>query len=140
MINVIAMAALGFALAGCATQYGSVGFAGGHTNKAGPGKLQKVEFHGNGFITSDTVQQFALYRCAELAQQSGKPHFMIYESLYTAALDRPAKLPRVGTLGNKPSASAFMLLLDQPRYGSQATQSVLTELDSVVHPKPATTK
>ena len=140
MRNVIAMVALGFALSGCATQYGSAGFTGGHIDKAGPGKLQKVEFHGNGFITSDTVQQYALYRCAELARQSGKPHFVIYESLYTAAIDRPTRLPRVGTLGNKPSASAFMLLLDQPRYGSQATQSVLTELDVVVHPKPVTTK
>jgi len=124
-------------LGGCATQYQSSGFTGGHAESKAPGKLQKVNFYGNGFIASDTVQKFALYRCAELAHAGGKPHFLIYDSLMAAALDRPADLPRVGAVGNKPSAFAFMLLLDAPRAGSKQTQTVLDELDPVVHPPKA---
>jgi hypothetical protein len=132
MRSVFVIAALGLALSGCATQYGSSGFTGGHTDRAGPGKLQKVDFDGNGFITSDLVQKYALYRCAELAKQKGKPHFVIYESLFAAALDRPSAMPRVGTLGNKPSATAFMLLLDEPRSGSKQVQAVIDEIEPVI--------
>lgn len=132
MRNISAIAAMGCALAGCATQYGGMGFTGGHAEQAGPGKLQKVDFHGNGFIAADTVQKYALYRCAELAKQKGKQHFVIYESLHTAAADRPASLPRVGSLGNKPSASAFMLLMDAPRTGSKQTQAVLDEIEPLI--------
>lgn len=138
MKYIIAIIAMGCALTGCATRYGGVGLTGGHVDQAGPGKLQKVDFHGNGFIASETVQKYALYRCAELAKQNGKPHFMIFESLHAAATDRPAQLPRVGALGNKPSASAFMLTLDQPRNGSLQTQAVLDELDALVKAAPAT--
>jgi hypothetical protein len=132
MKRIFVVAALGAALSGCATQYGGSGITGGHTDRAGPGKLQKVDFHGNGFITADLVQKYALYRCAELARQKGKQHFVIYESLFAAALDRPATLPRVGTLGNKPSATAFMLLLDESRTGSKQVQAVIDEIDPVI--------
>ena len=128
----------GIALSGCATQYQSTGLTGGHHESAAPGKLQKVNFSGNGFIAADTVQKYALYRCAEVAQKSRKPHFVIYDSLVAAALDRPASMPRVGSVGNKPMAYAFMLVLDAPRSGSKETQAVLDELHPVVHPpKPA---
>lgn len=132
MKKVLVIAALGVALGGCATQYGSSGLTGGHTDRAGPGRLQKIDFHGNGYIKADLVQTYALYRCAELAKQQGKPHFVIYESLMAAALDRPSNLPRVGTLGNKPSATAFMLLLDAPRSGSKETKAVIEEIDPVI--------
>lgn len=121
------------ALTGCATQYQSSGLTGGHREETGPGKMQKVNFHGNGFIASDTVQKFALYRCAELAKAQNKPHFLIYDSLLAAAAEEPARLPRVGSVGNKPSASAFMLVLDSPRKGSLDTQAVLVELDPLVN-------
>ncbi|WOB10505.1 CC0125/CC1285 family lipoprotein [Piscinibacter gummiphilus] len=132
MKKVFVIAMLSWALGGCATQYGSSGFTGGHTDRAGPGKLQKVDFNGNGYITSELVQKYALYRCAELAKQKGKQHFIIYDSLFAAALDRPSALPRVGTLGNKPSATAFMLLLDEPRSGSKQAQAVIDEIDPVI--------
>lgn len=128
------------AMTGCATQYQSSGWTGGHQESAAPGKLAKVNFDGNGYIAADTVQKYALYRCAELARSQGKPHFVIYDSLLSAAFDRPSSLPRVGTVGNKPSAFAFMLVLDQPRAGSKETQSVLDQLDSVVHPPKEKTK
>lgn len=128
----------GIALSGCATQYQSSGLTGGHYETAAPGKLQKVNFSGNGFIAPDLVQKYALYRCAEVAKKSGKAHFVIYDSLVAAAVDRPATMPRVGSVGNKPMAYAFMLFVDQPRSGSKETQAVLDELHAVVHPpKPA---
>jgi hypothetical protein len=131
----ISMAMLGIALSGCATQYQSSGLTGGHYEMAGPGKLEMVNFSGNGFIASDTVRKYALYRCAEVAKKKGKAHFVIYDSLNAAAVDRPTQLPRVGAVGNKPTAFAFMLVLDAPRSGSQETQAVLDELHSLVHPK-----
>lgn len=138
MKTVLTSLLAGFALCGCATQYQSSGLTGGHYESAAPGKLQKVNFSGNGFIAPDTVQKYALYRCAEVAKKSGKSHFVIYDSLLAAAIDRPASMPRVGSVGNKPMAYAFMLLVDAPRSGSKETQAVLDELDPVVNPpKPA---
>jgi hypothetical protein len=127
---------LGGLATGCATTYQSQGLTGGHRETAGPGRLQKVTFSGNGYIHADKVQDFALYRCAELAQQQGKPHFIIYDSLRAAAAEAPSKLPRVGILDNKPSAFAFLLTLDQPRAGAKSTQQVLDTLYSAVHTPP----
>jgi hypothetical protein len=123
---------LGGLLAGCATRYQSAGFTGGHAQMAGPGKLEKVSFYGNGYTSTEKVQKFALYRCAEVAQSQGKANFILYDSLFNAARDRSSGLPRVGFAGTKPVAFAFMLTLDAPRYGSLETQTVLKELESFV--------
>ena len=120
------------ALSGCATQYQGVGVTGGHFEANGPGKLVKVTFSGNGFITADKVQQYAMYRCAEVAQQGGRAHFVIYDSLMAAAAEQPSRQPRVGTLGGKPTAFAFLLPLDAPRAGSLETKAVLAELEPAV--------
>lgn len=128
---ILAVAA-GLCLAGCETPYGSTGLTGGHEDKKLNERLVKVNFYGNGYITSDKVQRYALYRCAEVARNANKPHFVIYESLAAASLDVTAELPRVGTLGNKPVAVAFLLLEDQPRSGSQETSKVLERLGPLV--------
>jgi hypothetical protein len=120
-------------LAACSTTYSPPGTAGGPTPVSGPGPLDRVGFEGNIYTPADTVQKFALYRCAELARSRGKSHFLLYDSLVNAAMEHPSPLPRVGTVGSKPSASAFMLALDTPRTGSRATQAVLDELAPFVH-------
>jgi len=140
LIRCFCAAAAALMLSACATQYQSSGLTGGHYETAGPGKLEKVHFSGNGYITSDVVQKYAMYRCAEIAKKKGKPHFVIYDGLMAAALDRTATLPRVGAVGNKPTAAAFLLLLDRPREGSHETQAVLAELASVVNPPVAASK
>jgi hypothetical protein len=91
-----------------------------------------VSFYGNGFTSGEKAQKFALYRCAELAKSRGKPYFLIYESLSDAVRDKHAELPLVGMLGNFPSATAFILLLEEPRLGSKETSRVLSELEPLV--------
>jgi hypothetical protein len=119
-------------LTGCATPYGSTSLAGGHSDAKVNDRLIKVDFFGNGFITSDKVQTYGLYRCAEIADAAKKPYFVVYDSLNAAALNRPSNKPRVGTLGNKPVAVAFVLLEDAPRIGAQKTSAVLAELGPIV--------
>lgn len=124
--------AASLSLTACATQYGSAGFTGGHVDSKVNNRLIKVDFHGNGFITSDKVQTYGLYRCAEIADAAKKPYFVVYDSLRAAAADKPSTRPKVGTLGNKPSAVAFVLLEDAPRSGAQKTSAVLAELGPLV--------
>lgn len=125
-----------FGISGCATPYGSSGITGGHTDSRLNYRLIKVDFHGNGFITSDKIQTYALYRCAELAREAKKPYFVLYNSLTAAAKDTPSSLPRVGSMGNKPSAFAFISLEDEPRPGAQNVSTVLTELGPLVQSTP----
>jgi hypothetical protein len=120
------MAAL--ALGGCATPYGTPSLAGGYNEYPVNKQLMKVNFFGNGYISSAKVQTYTLYRCAELARDAKKPHFVIYDSLGAAARDRAAEQPRVGALGGKPLGFAFLRMLDEPRDGSMATQEVLARL------------
>lgn len=122
------------ALGGCATPYGTPSLAGGYNEYPVNPQLVKVNFFGNGYITSAKVQTYTLYRCAELARDAKKPHFVIYDSLGAAARDRPAVQPRVGALGGKPLAFAFLLMLDHPRDGSMETQDVLARLAPQVRP------
>jgi hypothetical protein len=115
-------------LQGCATGYGAAGPTGGYVESRVNARLIKVDFSGNGFIKSDKVQTYALYRCAEVARYAKKPYLVLYDSLTAAARDRPASLPRVGTLGGKPVAFAVMVLEDQPRIGSQDVAELLARL------------
>jgi hypothetical protein len=127
-------AAAALFLGACATPYGSTGLAGGYSQTRVNDELTKVDFYGNGFITADKIQMFALYRCAEVARDAKKPHFVLYDSLTAAARDLPAEQPRVGTLGGKPVAFALLSLQDNPRKGSQETSAVLARLKPLVEP------
>jgi hypothetical protein len=122
----ILLATLG--IAGCATKYGDSGLTGGYFERNVNSHLVKVNFSGNGYITSDKVQLFALYRCAQLARDAKKPYFVLYDSLNAAARDIPAMQPKVGTMGGKPIAFAFMALEDEPRSGSQEVTTLLEKL------------
>lgn len=116
-------------LPGCATSYGNGSFSltGGYEQARVNARLTKVNFVANGYSDAETVQMFALYRCAELARDAGKPYFTIYASLTSAALNRPSGMPLVGSLGNKPSASAYLAMEDGPRPGAKEVAAVLAE-------------
>lgn len=120
------------ALAACATPYQSGGLAGGYYQTQGPGQLLKVTFSGNGYIKSDAVQQYALYRSAEVAKEKKKPYFIIYETLLAASVGKPSELPTVGIVGNKPTAFAFVLFLDSPQPGAKDTDKTLAEIGEVI--------
>jgi hypothetical protein len=129
--------------AGCGTPYQSAGglsMTGGFYESPGAGKMEKIEFSGNGFITPKTVEQYTLYRCAEVAKSKNKSHFIIYGSLIDAAQKYYAESPTVGMVGGKPTGFAFVLFLDAPEVGSKETEKVLSELESVVKQKPAAAK
>lgn len=121
-------------LGGCATPYSSSGLTGGFSQEPVNDRLVKVNFFGNGYITADRVQTFALYRCAEMAREARKPYFTLYDSLQTAARNLPSEKPRVGTLGGKPIAFAFIALQDAPSAGAREASAVLAELGPLVQP------
>lgn len=135
---VMLTAALG--LAGCATPYGSTGLTGGYDESRVNERLIKVNFYGNGFIGPDKIQMYALYRCAELARDAKKRYVVVYDSLTAAAQNRPAQQPRVGTLGGKPIAFAFVAMEDEAREGSQEVSAVMAKLGPLVQPGPGTGK
>jgi hypothetical protein len=123
-----AVLAAASALAGCATPYASSGVTGGYGETHVTDRMVEVTFTGNGYTDADRIQTFALYRCAEIARKAGKPWFTLYDSLSAAARNRPARLPRVGTLGGKPAAVAFVLLHEQAQPGAQDAQEILARL------------
>jgi hypothetical protein len=130
-------------MAGCATPYQDVGgfsLTGGFYETPGAGKMEKITFGGNGYIAPKTVEQYTLYRCAEVARSKNKNHFLIYGTLVDAARKMPADMPTIGMVGGKPTGFAFVLFLDAPEPGSKETEKVLLELAAVVKPSPAPKK
>lgn len=123
-------------LSGCATPYGSSGLTGGYSEGRVNDRLLKVNFYGNGYVTADKIQTFALYRCAEVARAAKKPYFTLYDSLTAAARDLPSAQPRVGSLGGKPVAFALLALEDGPRLGAHEVSAVLAKLAPIVQPAP----
>lgn len=113
------------ALGGCATPYKSLGLGGGYQDSNGPGHLERVDFAGNGYSDPEKMKVFALYRAAETAQARKKEFFVMYDSLISAARDRPSEMPRVGTIGGFPWAFAFVRFTDQNVTGANNTAEIL---------------
>jgi hypothetical protein len=129
--------------AGCATPYqsgGGLSLSGGFVQAPDVGKMEKIAFFGNGFISPKTVEQYTMYRCAEVAKSRNKPHFIVYATLIDAAKNMPSEKPTVGVVGGKPAGFAFVLFLDAPEAGSKETEQVLLELGSVVKQSPTSAK
>lgn len=101
-------------------------------NKYGVGKLELVTFVGNEYTPRALAEQYAIYRCAELAQEKGKPYFVMYNSLTSAARNIPSPRPQSGTIMKSPYITAYVLLLESPRQGAQETKAVLAELQPVI--------
>nr|WP_315480446.1 hypothetical protein [uncultured Rhodoferax sp.] len=119
---------------------GGFSLTGGFYETPGAGKMEKITFGGNGYIAPKTVEQYTLYRCAEVARAKNKRHFLIYGTLVDAARKMPADMPTIGMVGGKPTGFAFVLFLDAPEPGSKETEKVLQELAAVVKPSPAPKK
>uniref|UniRef100_UPI004039A83A CC0125/CC1285 family lipoprotein n=1 Tax=Variovorax sp. BK018 TaxID=3450241 RepID=UPI004039A83A len=113
------------ALGGCATPYKSLGLGGGFQDSNGPGHLERVDFAGNGYSDPEKMKIFALYRAAETAQARKKEFFVMYDSLLSAARNRPSEMPRVGTIGGFPWAFAFIRFTDQDVTGANNTAEIL---------------
>jgi hypothetical protein len=117
-------------LSACATGYhpanGIFGYTGGYWEGAGPGKLTRIGFSANGFSKRATVGTYLLYRCAEVAQQRGKPYFSMYESVQRAIVDEPETAATYTSVTyGKPQATAYVLFHDAQVAGALSTQDVL---------------
>lgn len=77
----VILSAIGVLLAsgGCSTPYKSNGFRGGYSETLLAPDLFRVFFRGNGHTSHEKVQDFALLRAAELAEQYGYPFFLIVD-------------------------------------------------------------
>ena len=122
-------------LPACATGYHSasnpiLGIFGGFTHQDGYGKLTKVSFHGNGFITVEKVTEYTVRRSAELAAERKKPYFALYKSIIDAHFEEASSSPNYFSIGGKPSGYAYILFLDQEVKGGFSTEEVLKKLKS----------
>ncbi|MBM4254353.1 MAG: hypothetical protein FJ147_00470 [Deltaproteobacteria bacterium] len=64
-------------LAGCVTAYRPENMTGGYTNLRLAEHAYRVRFKGNNYTSREKVEQFLLYRCAQLTRQLGYEHFVI---------------------------------------------------------------
>jgi hypothetical protein len=71
------LVALLMPLAGCATAYHPETVTGGYTEIPLAETTYQVRFKGNNYTPRDQVEQFLLYRCAELTEQLGYEHFLL---------------------------------------------------------------
>lgn len=122
-----------FFMQGCATAYqsGSGSLTGGHYNAKISNTLEKIVFSANGFTAGVTAQEYALYRCAEYANENKMPFFVMYPSLRAAAMDKPVLLPVLGSVGGKPAAFSYVLLSDKEQFGSLKTSDIMKRLDDI---------
>ncbi|MDP1539460.1 MAG: hypothetical protein Q8L72_02250 [Moraxellaceae bacterium] len=121
------------ALCGCATGYHSatnpiLGFTGGYWDEKGPGRLIKVGFNGNGFISNEKVGVYLLYRCAEVAKREGSKYFILYSSIPSAISDHRVSERAVSTVGGKPMTFAYILLTNEPGQGVLSSSEVISRL------------
>ncbi|MRX27367.1 hypothetical protein [Kangiella sp. HZ709] len=124
-------------LNGCATPYQSSGlfsWSGGFDETPGPGKLTKVYFSGNGFIEHETAKIYALYRSAEYTKEQGKSFFQMYTSLINASKDITSDTVMLGSVGGKPTAFAYVLLLENPNENSLNADEVIEKYNHIVNP------
>jgi hypothetical protein len=72
----IGLVAVPFSLAGCVTAYRPENMTGGYTNFRLAETAYRVRFKGNNYTSREKVEQFLLYRCAQLTTQLGYDYFV----------------------------------------------------------------
>ena len=99
-----------FLLIGCATTYHPENLTGGYTDFRQTDTTYRVRFKGNNYTSHDKVEQFLLYRCAELTTQLGYDHFLL---LSQDVLDISDPLARVGIFPHNYYATALIQVVHQ---------------------------
>ena len=64
-------------LMGCATAYQHNALTGGYTNARVDSNTYRVRFKGNNYTPREKVENYLLYRCAEITDQLGYDHFVV---------------------------------------------------------------
>lgn len=129
---------LGLVNAGCATAYQnastglSFDWGAGYKEEAGPGGLIKVMYNGNKWMQMYQVQDYALYRCAEIAQREGSPYFMLYQTLPDALQNRTSNEVKPTTLLGIPHAEVYISLRKTAAPGVLSAAEVLDRLKPTI--------
>lgn len=76
-MRLFVVAALTLLLAGCATKYQDMGFTGGVAAEQISSDTWRILARGNGYTSSETVQDYVLLKAAETTQTQGGTHFVI---------------------------------------------------------------
>lgn len=124
---------LGLVGAGCSTAYqdASTGLS-GYREEAGPGGLIRVTYKGNERMRMYQVQDYALYRCAEIAQRRGSPYFVLYQTLPDALQDRSSVEVKPTTLRGIPHAEVYISLRNTAAPGLLSAADVLDRLKPMI--------
>jgi hypothetical protein len=129
---------LGVMAAGCSTAYqdastGLIQASGaGYKEEPGPGALIKVTYHGNNWMLMYQVQDYTLYRCAEIARRQGSPYFVLYQTLPDALQNRSSNEVRPTTLLGVPHAEVYVGLRQTAAPGLLSTAEVLEKLKPAI--------
>ena len=98
-------------LAGCATAYYRENVTGGYTDFHVADTTHRVRFKGNNYTSRDKVEQFLLYRCAEVTTQLGYDHFILVSS---DTLDISDPFAKAGIFPRNYYATALIKVFRQP--------------------------
>lgn len=137
--NLIAAAMIAVALCGCATGYHDarnpiLGIAGGYWDEPGPGRLLKVGFSANSFSRNEMVENFLLYRCAEVAKREGASHFVLYATLPDAVADKRSSGRTVKSTFGKPATFAYILPVPAGEPSALSSAELIARLGPLVRP------
>jgi len=102
-------------LAGCATAYQHEKITGGYTNFSLAETTHRVRFKGNNYTSRDKVEQFLLYRCAELTDQLGYDHFIV---LSEDTLDISDPFAKAGLFPRNYYATALIQVFRDPDHAA----------------------
>ncbi len=123
-----AASVVSLALAGCATKYQDMGFAGGVAAQQMSSDVYRIEARGNGYTARNIVQDYMLLKAAETTKSSGNTHFTVVDqgdASTTASIVSPGNA-RTNIVGNtayttyspatvtpifKPGADAYIKVL-----------------------------
>ena len=99
--------------AGCATAYRPENVTGGYTDFSQEDTTYRVRFKGNNYTSREKVEQFLLYRCAELTTQLGYDHFLL---LSQDTLDISDPLAKAGIFPRNYYATALIRVVRQSEH------------------------
>lgn len=107
--------------------------AAGYQEEARSGGLIKVTYNGDRTMLMYLVENYALYRSAEIAQRERKPYFALYQTLPEALKDQRSSAVKPTTLLGIPHAEVYIRLHGSAAPGLLSTTEVLARLGPSIY-------
>lgn len=115
-------------LTGCSTAYHPENLTGGYSDFSVEETAYRVRFKGNNYTSRDQVEQFLLYRCAELTTQLGYSHFLL---LSQDTLDMSDPLAKIGLFPRNYYATALIRVVHpSDQVGAHDAQEVMRRVQT----------